>query len=404
MKYIFLFLLFFLGSSLSLLADTYEPKDVTELQAQYNLLIDLRNEESISEDIFEEKTAYLKELATEKFQMDIADLELQQIVPAQRIDWIASAFYVISALLLLIILRPLLRTLLRPIYKLYLSIKDLEMVKIFVRKFTWFFIKTREPLAYISLFFLLYFIDNEYVVLVVSFALGALISYSIYSRKGETRAEVYRTVGSWIQTILWGLIAYFYSNAFVGFLSVASFVSSIGFSFYMGSSLIALGFKKDDTPFVLRLTIFTFILSLLSWLIFYTNYIPVLSALKPHLRVFEVGMTSLIPLVTFIGLFYINYIYTFKEDPVKKVVTESIALIAALSVLIISLVYGISSMFWIGLLFTVWFSFDKFYWFVFKNAGIVISGLILSVLLAVIGYSIKSNLPAIMEYLKFLNL
>jgi MFS family permease len=402
MKYLFLFI--FLCSSPSLLADNYEPKDVTELQAQYNLLIDLRNEESISEAIFEEKTIYLKQLAIKKFQVDIEGLELQQIVPAQRIDWIGSAFYVISALLLLAILGPLLSLILRPIVKLVKRIIDHKMVKIILIAIAHFIKKTWEGLAYISLFLMLYFLHNEYAVLVASFALGSLISYSIYSRKGKERAVLYGTIGSWVLTILWGLIAYFYNNGFVGFLAVGSFISSIGFSFYMDSSLIMFDFKKNNAPFVLRLTLLTFVLTLLSWLIFYTNYITVLSALKPHLRVFEVGMTSLIPMLAFLGLFYINYIYTFQKDPIKKIVLESIALIAALGVLVIALVYGIGSMFWIGLLFTIWSSFDKFYWLVYKNVNFIWTGLILAALLAGAGYFIKTNLPMIMEHLKFLNL
>ncbi len=301
----------------------------------------MRNEENISEEVFEEKTVYLKELAIEKFQMDIADLELQQIVPAQRIDWIASAFYVVH---------------------------------------------------------------NEYIVLLVSFALSPLVSYSFYSRKEENKEALYRTISSWAITILWGLIAYFYHNAFVGFLAVGAFISSIGFYFFMNSHMMVFGFKKENAPFVLRLTIFTFCLTILSWLIFYTNYIPALSVLKPYLRVFETGMTSLIPMVSFIGLFYINYLYKLKENPFKKVVLESIALIAAIGVLIIALVYGIGSMFWIGLFFTVWFSMDKFYWLVYQNAGLLFAALILAGLLAGIGYGIKSNLPLIMEHLEFLNL
>jgi hypothetical protein len=402
MKYLFLFL--FSCSSFALFADNYEPKDVTELQAQYNLLIDLRNEESISEAIFEEKTTYLKGLATEKFKVDIEGLELQQIVPAQRIDWIGSAFYVISALLLLAILGPLLTLLLRPIVKLFRVLIDHKIVKIVLRAIRIFIKKTWEAIAYISLFLLLYFVPNEYSVLVASFALGSLVSYSIYHRKGKTKAIVYSTIGSWILTILWGGIAYFYDNSFVGFLAVSSFISSIGFAFYMDSGLIMIGFKKDNTPFVLRLTLITFTLTILSWLIFYTNYIPLLSALKPPLRVFEVGMTSLIPMVAFLGLFYINYIYRFKKNPIKKIVTESLALLAALSVLTIALVYGIGNMFWIGFLFTIWFSSDKYYWFVYKKVDFVWAGLILAALLAGTGYFIKTNLPMIMEHLRFLNL
>lgn len=402
MKYLFLCL--FLCSSLSLFADNYEPKDVTELQAQYNLLIDLRNDESISEAVFEQKTTYLKQLATEKFQVDIEGLELQQIVPAQRIDWIGSAFYVISALLLLIILVPLLSILLRPIVKLIRAFIDHKVIKKILKAIAAFIRKTWEGFAYLGLFTTLYFFHNEYAVLVTSFALGALISYSIYHRKGKTKARVYRTIGSWTLTILWAVIAYLFNNSFVGFLAVGSFISSLGFYFFMNSGLIVLGFKESSTGFVLRLTLITFVLTILSWLIFYTNYIPALSNLKVHLRVFETGLVSLVPLVAFMGVFYIDYIYEFSKNPIKKIALESTAFIASLSVLLISLIYGIGSMFWIGLLFTIWNFCDKFYWFVYKKVEFVWAGLILAALLAGAGYFIKTNLPMIMEHLKFLNL
>jgi len=402
MKYLYIF--FFLCSSVLAVANNYEPKDIIELQAQYNLLIDLKNEESISKTIFEEKTTYLKQLAIDKFQVDVEGLELQQIVPAQRIDWIGSAFYVVSALLLLIVLGPLLNIFLRPIIEFIRKIIDHKIVKKALKSIAYFLKKTWEGLAYISLFMILYFIPNEYTVLLVAFALGSLVSHTIYKRKEKTKTALYRTINSWILTILWGLIAYFYNNGFIGFLTIGSFISSIGFSFYIDSSLIVIGFKKNNTPFVLRLTLFTFVLTLLSWLIFYTNYIPVLSALKSPLRVFEVGLTSLVPMVAFLGLFYINYIYTYKTNTIKKIIIEIIVLTAALSVLTIALVYSISNMFWIGLLFTIWFSVDKFYWFVFKKIHFVWTGLILAALLAGIGYSIKTNLPMIMEYLKFLDL
>ncbi|BDS10003.1 hypothetical protein [Aureispira anguillae] len=402
MKYQFLCLL--LCCAFSSFADNYEPKDVAELQAQYNLLIDLRNEGSISEGVFEEKTTYLEQLAINKFQVDIEGLGLQQIVPAQRIDWIGSAFYVISALLLLVILGPLLTILFKPIVRFIKQFMNTKIVQKIIQIATAVIKKTWEALAYISLFLLFYFFRHEYATLVTSFALGSLVSYSIYLRKGKTKATVYRTIGAWVLTILWGLIAYFGNNSFVGFMAVASFISSIGFFFFMNSGLILLGFKKDDTFFLLRLTLFTFVLTLLSWLIFYTNYVPVLSALKPHLRVFETGMVSLIPLVAFLGLFYINFIYTYRDDLFKKIALETIALILALAVLVIALLYGIGSMFWIGLLSTIWFSADKYYWLVYKKVDFVWAGLILAILLAGIGSWIKTNLPMIMEQLEFLNL
>lgn len=402
MKYLLLFL--FLCSSLSLFADNYEPKDVTELQAQYNLLIDLRNEESISEAVFDKKTTYLKQLATEKFQVDIEGLELQQIVPAQRIDWIGSAFYIVSALLLLIVLVPLLRILLKPLVKLIRAFIDHKFIQKILQTILTFIEKTWEGFAYFSLFTTLYFFHNEYAVLVTSFVLGSLISYSTYKRSNKKNAKLYGTIGSWALTILWAGIAYLYNNGFVGFLAVGAFISSLGFYFFMTSGLIILGFKEHNTAFVLRLTLITFVLSILSWLVFYTNYIPALSSLKVHLRVFEAGLVSLVPLVAFMGVFYMDFIYKFSKNPVKKIILESIAFIASLGVLVISLMYGIGSMFWIGLLFTIWNFCDKFYWFVYKKIDFVWAGLILAALLAGVGYFIKTNLPMIMEHLKFLNL
>lgn len=272
MKHLFLFLTLLLP--LATFATDYEPKDVSEIRAQYNLLVDLKNDKAISESVFEDKTTQLKQLATEKFQVNLDGMDLQQVVPAQRIDWIGSAFYVVSALLLLLLILPLLKKFEKPIRKLIMAIVNNEFLKILAKKLLLFIKKTWEFFAYAILAISLFYFKNEFIVLFVSFLLSPLLSYSIYSRVKD-KEESYRFYGnvtSWSLTIIWGLIAYFFNNAFVGFMSVAAFISSIGFALVMFPGVIGIGFKKHNGPFVLRLTGFTFVLSLFSWLLFYTNY------------------------------------------------------------------------------------------------------------------------------------
>jgi len=405
MKHFFLVLLFVLP--LSSFADDYEPKDISELQAQYNLLIDLRNEKEISESIFIEKTEHLKQLATNKFHINIDGLELQQIVPAQKIDWIGSAFYLISALLVLLLLAPLLRKLAKPFAKLVKLITAFfvnnKIFQLIVRYTLEFVYRTWEVFSYFILGFSLYYFNNEFIVLLVSFLSGSLLSFSIYSRRNKEKRELYSNITSWSLTLLWATIAYLFDNGFVGFMAVAAFISSIGFAMFMLPGMIGIGFKKNNAPFVLRLTGITFFLSLFSWLLFYTNYIPALATLKDAMRPFEVGMVSLIPLVYFLGLGYMTF-FLYRKQWKLKIICELIALVSGVFVLTIALLYGIGSMFWIGLLFMTWDAIDKYHELVYKRVDFVWAGLIFAGILGGTGYLIKSNIAPIMQYLEFLNL
>jgi hypothetical protein len=68
MKTLFIFLFIFIPA-LSF-AKNYEPKDISELRAQYNLLVDLKNDEAITESVFDTRATALKRLATEKYHVD----------------------------------------------------------------------------------------------------------------------------------------------------------------------------------------------------------------------------------------------------------------------------------------------------------------------------------------------
>jgi hypothetical protein len=385
------------------MAQNYEPRDVSELRAQYNLLVDLRNDKAISESVFETKTTELKQLATEKFNVNFDGLELKQIVPAQRIDWIGSALYIISAILVLSLLVPLLAKFRKPIIALIRFMINNDFFKNLTRQLIRLIVKTWEFFAYATLLLALYNFDNEYVVLLVSFLSGSLISYSILSRRDKEGKKQSGNIISLILTLLWAAIAYFYDNGFVGFLSVASFISSIGFVVIMFPGVIGIGFKENKAGFVLRLTGIAFILSIFSWLLFYTSYIPSLVSLKEQMRVYEVGMVSLIPLVYFCGLGYLTFFW-YRRHFWIKIFSEFIALVSGIFVLTVALLYGIGSMFWIGLFFMTWDAVDKYHELIYKRVDFVWAGLIFAAILGGVGYHIKNNMVTIMNALEFLNL
>lgn len=401
MKHLCIFLFIFIPT-LSF-AKNYEPKDISELRAQYNLLVDLRNDEAISESVFDTRATALKQLATEKYHVNPDGLDLKQIVPAQRINWIGSALYIISALLVLGLFVPLLAKLRRPFKALLKFLIDNDCFQKIARQVLGFITKTWEFFAYASLLSALCYFDNEYIVLLVSFSSGSLISYSILARRNREGRKLSGNIISWILTCAWAAIAYFYDNGFVGFMSVAAFVSSIGFVMVMFPGVIGIGFQKDNAVFILRLTGIAFVLSLFSWLLFYTDYIPALVSLKEQMKVFEVGMVSLIPLVYFCGLGYMTF-FLYRRQLPKKIVCEFISLVSGVFVLTVALLYGIGSMFWIGLLFMTWDAVDKYYELIYKRMDFVWAGLVFAAILGVFGYQIKTNMVTIMYTLEFLNL
>ena len=403
-----LFALLF-GFSIPLFATDAHPKSVAELQAQYQLLVELHEKEAISDSLFNAKVAYFKQLATEEFQVDLNGVQLQQVVSVQRIDWIGSAFYLLSALLGFFLIIALISKYRKPLIKLgkaiiyfFVNSKFFQALAALVYKLIY---NGWEVAAYTTLAVALYYYNNEYVVLLISFFTGSLVNYSVFSRVKEKNYRQAGTITSFLLTLLWGAIAYIGNNAFVGFMTTAALISALGFAMFMMPHMIAIGLKKDSAPFVLRLTAITLVLSIFSWILFYTNYIPALVPLKEHLRVFKVGMVSLIPLAYFIGLGYMAFfIYEKKEEKFKKILAELVAFGSGSATLVIALLYGIGSMFWIGLFFMTWFAIDKWYELVYKRFDSIVAGLIFAAVLGGIGYLIKSNLGQIIQLLETFDL
>ena len=388
-------------------AGGYEPEDISAIRAQYNLLVELKNSEEISDAVFTERAGNLRALAQKKFQISIESLDLQQIVPARKIDWLGSAMYVISAILVFALLIPLYKKFRIPLkviaLKIYHKLINNKVFIASVRFLVSFFRRFWELLSYLLLFAVLWFFRNEFVVLLVALLLGSLIGYSILVRGKKWKKEGCIKVVSYCQTLIWGGMAYLFGNGFVGFLAVASFVSSIGFMVVMYPGMISIGFIKSDRASIAKLTAIAFLLSVFSWLIFYTGYIPQLDFIRKEIGVFRVGMVSLVPMVFFVGLGYMTF-FLYKRDYFERMILELNALMLGGGVLLVAFMYEINSMFWIGAFFMIWDIIDKYYELVYKKVDFVWFGLSLAAVIGGAGYIIKSNIANITAALSFLGL
>lgn len=394
-------LLFALLPFLFSFSPTSDPTTVAELQAQYRLLVDLQTTQEISSTVFETRAAHLQEIAQERFNLSLGNLEMEQASTVQRVNWLVSALYVAAALLALLFLLPFVLLLLKPFRKLLLQFWHLRSVQQLIKTLKKWFLLLWEPLTYLSLIAALVFYPVEWMVLFVSFAFGSLISYSVYSRRNKDtkKSKQNNTLASWIITLVWAIIAYYFDNAWIGFMATAAFISSMGFVLFMWPGSIVIGFKEYKNTFILRLTAIMFVIMTLAVLIFHTEYIPFLTALRQPLRVYEVGLLSLVPLVYFLGLGYSAFFtYGRKASIYKQVLARVISFTLGYFTLAVGLLYGIGSLFWVGLFFMLWFTADLYFELVYRRINIIFSGIILALCLGAAGNWLQNNLSLVLEF------
>lgn len=392
---LFLTLLPFLYS----FSPTNEPTTVAELQAQYRLLVDLKEQQEIAPAVFETRAAQLQTIASERFNLSLEGLAMEQALTAQRVNWIASALYVAAALLVFLLLGPLLRKLWKPFSYFLRQFWHLEFIKKMVHLLRQLVVLLWEPLAYVGLLTCITLYPAEWLVVLATFALGSLISYSVYARRGEKQEQTYGNLASWIITVVWAGLGYYFDNAWIGFMAVGAFISSMGFVMVMWTRTIGIGFKEYTPLFILRLTGIMLVIMVLAWLIFHTDYVPALTALRQPLRVYEVGLLSLVPLVYFLGLGYTAF-FTFgrKAAVYKQVLARVVAFGAGYLTVAIGLLYGIGSLFWIGLFFMLWFTVDLYFEVIYRKIDVVWSGLVLALCLGGAAYWLRANLSLVLEF------
>jgi hypothetical protein len=184
-------------------------------------------------------------------------------------------------------------------------------------------------------------------------------------------------------------------------MAVGAFISSMGFVMLMWPGVIGIGFKKTSKAFILWLTGVMFVIMVIALLIFETTYIPLLTALRQPLRVYEVGLLSLVPLVYFLGLGYVAFFAYGRrkgEALYKRVLARVIAFVTGYLSVAVGLFYGVGSLFWIGLFFMLWFTADLYFVLVYKRINVVFSGMILALCLGAAAYWLQNNLNLVLEF------
>lgn len=389
--YFTLFVFMLCLPSLSVSAQ-YEANSPDELQAQYQLLLELKAENAISEDVYTEKSTFLLQQADTKFHLDLDSGTSNSDIPIgneehqpskrpssasetkQRIDSFTTTLYVISALLLLAL-----------VGKVMSHFPPL----------------LNELLIYSASILSLIFFHYEYWLLVAGFSLGSVISYSILSRISDDKEET-KWVG-WPLAITFAVLTLIFDNSIFGFCSILALLSTFGFIILIAPGRVTVGTQNDRITQSVYLTALSFTLTLLAWLVFYTDWFSPLLELRQPLQSFELGMLTLLPLAYFSGISQLSF-FLLKERPWLRFSAELIGILSEIIVVTIALLYELQTMFWVGALFLMWNFLDKFYRLVYRHVSYVSGCTLFALFFAGIGALIKSNIDAIMPYLQFLGL
>lgn len=360
-------------------ATEYQPSSLSEVQAQYQLLLELKQEQAIDNDVFDSKTAELRKRAKEDFDVDITKSTTYTGDAGNRIDDFSTALYVISSLLFLALV-------------LYLLSK-------FSYLLSYLSPIAKETFVYVIAAIGLIFFHYGYWLLLFGFLLSGVICYSIASRISDER-NLFHWLG-WPLTIIFLSFALLFDNSVFGFCCVLALLFTFKFIVTVSPDMIIVSSFENSTAFVFLLTIISFILSLLAWLIFYTPWLPHVMILRNYFQPFEVGMLTLFPLSYFFGVNQLRF-FLLKEFVMLRVITELVGLASELMMITIALLYQLNVMFWIGALFLTWDFLYNFYHVVYSRLGFVMACGIFSLLFAIIAAVIKSNMELIVPYLSFL--
>lgn len=352
---------------------SYQPGTLAEVQAQYQLLLQLRQENSISDNTFQGKYLVLQSLAKNQYDVELNEIELQSAAE-NRIDRLGSGLYAISAILLL-----------------GLVVKLLSYLPAIVN----------EVVVYSAAIVVLGGSDSEYLTLVGGFTLAGVLLYSIHSRVTFGPGYYYATGVP--LTIAFFLLAIIFDNNIFGFACTLAFLFSFGFLIVVFPGAVIVGSPEGRLATTFYLTVLSLLFSLLVWLTFYTPWVAEASGLQRFLTPFKEGMLINFPLAYFAGVSQLRF-YLLGNRPWLRLIAESVGLFSELAMLTLALLYQLDVMFWIGSLFISWNCMDKFYRLIYRRFSFTASCTLFAILFGGAGGLIKYNMDTIKPYLEFLGL
>lgn len=389
--YLFLLLVSFSTTILGFAPPT--PKSMEAVRAQYQLLESLHEEQAISTEVFQQKTQALQKIAKEQFDLDITGMQIEQVVPAQRINWLATALYGISALLLLLFATLLFRQIQKPLLKwiraMLKRIVESELFQLTVR-YTVAFVKASwEILSYFILASLLWQFPHEYSLLAVSTLGAGLISYSYFTRVSTTQVEqkpILLSVHSCLLLLLWGGLGFWSQHYWLGFLMTAALI-------YLFATISYFLFPKQER-WLFSLTAFNGLatLGVLAWAVYGNG---------ASFQQLQAGALFLMPLA-YLGNLIVIIFYIRTKHKRWPILLELLFVASLVILLAAGIRLELNHLSWIALGFLTLYLLFRYFTLVLKKVN-PIWGLLLSAgILGGVGYLLKTHLTTVMAWLSFL--
>ena len=412
-------------SFLSLFAsaqERYDAKTLEEVQAQVRLLNELHENKSISEEVYSLEHQRLKQITYELTygQLPTELTEAENIVQTQKFDWLSTGLMVMSVIIGLAVLFPLLRKLYYR-FRVYLFVvrkfirrhfswlpklldfllKHIgQLVKLTVESFTKFIewlknapFLVRELVVYFILIFLLFWLESIYFLIPVMILITVNLAHSVNHHLYEYQSKKYANAFLFVASVVWCACAYYFSSSIMGFVAVGFINAFLGFSIGIYPGWVEFGFARHEQSYIFRTSLISLVMLLTGWLIFYSQLLP--NTIGMQIYMFSAGLYFFVPLSFYVAILIISGMWF---DRKKHYFAFNLyAATSGFALLLLSYIYSMGFLFWIGAIFMVWFLCSKYYELVWRKIDAVYAATGIAIFLGGSGYYIQNNLQEIVQ-------
>ncbi len=242
---------------------------------------------------------------------------------------------------------------------------------------------------------------SEYLILFSGIALSGVIYYSFAKRLSDER-DIYIWIGCPL-TITFLVLTIAFSSSIFGFFCIIAFLFTFKFAIVIMPGLIIAQSSDNGLKATILVTLLSLILVLATWEVFYTSWLPLNSNQSAVLLSFKPAILSLLPLAFFFGMTRIRLSFHDKHLSIR-LLAEIVGFISELALISLALLYQLSFMFWIGVLFLIWHLLEKFYRLIYVKVSFVLACTIFAVIFGSIAAIVKINMYFILPYLTSLSL
>jgi len=420
--FISIFILFF--SSFICAEDRYEAKSLEEVQAQARMLNELYESKAISKQNYQIEHERLNRITYDLTygQLPKEMTQAENIVQTQRFDWLSTGLMILSALIGISVFFPLLKKLYYK-FRVYLFL----LRKLVRRYFAWlstfvdFLLKhvgrsikwvadvctkmldwlvnapfiLQEFVIYLILVPLLFLFEAMYLLVPIMLLVTIKLAHSIDHYCCKYESKKYPNVFLLVASIFWCTCAFYFSSSIMGFVAIGFINAFLGFSIGIYPGWVEFGFARHKQSYIFKTSLISLAMLLTGWLIFYSQLLP--KAIGMQVYMFSAGLYFFVPLSFYTAILIISGIWF--EYKKHYLAFNLYAAISGLLLLLLSYIYSMGFLFWIGAIFMVWFISSKYYELVWKKLDAVYAAAGVAVFLGSCGYYIQNNLQEIVLFM-----